>query len=126
MPHRSNEPFLTEPSLYEDVSPVSKRIGIDYSVLIDSRIRQLLEADFKGDGLPWLDAEEALVMYVLVPLRFLLSRYSTILKFAFSVHHKSADGNFSGIPVIATFLKNDQHGYFVEVVLDLNALRTDC
>lgn len=108
-----------------EVNDLASRCGIDYPVLIDSQIRDLLEADFKGTTTQWLDEREPLAMYVLAPLKFLMSRYPDVVRFSFSVRPKGDDGFTRGIPVLVTFGKNDQQGYFVQVDLDTNALLSD-
>jgi hypothetical protein len=111
--------------LFLEVNHLASRCGIDYPVLIDSQIRDLLEADFKGTSTQWLDEKEPLAMYILAPLKFLMSRYPDVIRFSFSVRPKGDDGFTGGIPVLSTFSKNEQHGYFVQVDLDTNALLSD-
>lgn len=107
------------------MTDLAARFGIEYPVLIDSQIRELLEADFKGNSVPWSDEQEPLVMYILAPLKFLMSRYPDMLRFSFSIRPKGNDGFTRGIPVLASFCQNEQHGYCVEVDLDVNALLSD-
>jgi hypothetical protein len=64
-------------------------------------------------------------MYILAPLKFLLSRYPDVIRFSFSVRPKGKDGFTKGIPVLARFVKDAERGYYVEVDLDVNALLSD-
>lgn len=110
---------------YLEVTDLAARFGIEYPVLIDSQIRELLEADFQGTSIPWSEEQDPLVMYILAPLKFLMSRYPTMLKFNFSIRPKGEDGCTKGIPVLARFCNDKQKGYYVEVDLNVNALLSD-
>ncbi len=112
---------MSDTTPFEDVSSEAMRAGIKYPVLIDSQIKKLLETDFRGDGLKWSCPREPLSMYILAPLSFLMTRYPSLTQFLFSIRPKAKDGISRGIPVTATFEKDETRGYFVKVDLDVNA-----
>ena len=69
---------------YEDVSPLAQRTGIPYTVLLDSRVRSLLERDVDPIEFERCNHQEPLTIYVLVALRFLLTRFPSMTRFRFS------------------------------------------
>lgn len=120
MTDKPASPKLIAPDLFvsdfEDVTPAARRAGIKYSVLLDPRIRSLLDRDVDPVEFEKNNQQEPLVTFVLVALRFLLDRFPTMTRFRYSVGSGADDS--PRIPVLASFHQNDD-GYFVALSLDI-------
>lgn len=110
---------LSDTAPYVDVSSEAQRAGLEYPVLVDARIKKLLELEFHSEGLRW-DGPQPLSMYIVVPLAFLVSRFASMRCFRFAVKPPSEDGLLGGIPVIATIAKDTNQGDHITVDLDLS------
>lgn len=119
MRHLSHVIDLSDTSPYVDVSLEAQRAGLEYPVYVDSRIKKLLELEFHSEGLRW-DGPQPLSMYIVVPLAFLVSRFTSMRCFRFSVKPPSKDGLLGGIPVIATTAKDTNQDDHITVDLDLS------
>jgi hypothetical protein len=119
-------PALSQPPIpdvnwddYEDVSPIAERTGIKYPVLLDHRIRSLLERDIDPVQFEKDNHNQPLAIYVLIALRFLLDRFPAMTRFRYSAGAGREVGA-EKVPVIATFLRDEQRGYFIALSLDLH------
>ena len=104
---------------FEDVTPIARRTGITYRVLLDCRIRSLLERDVDPVEFEKHNRQEPLAVYILIALRFLLDRFPAMTRFRFSAGAGSEAGS-EKIPVLASFHYDDERGYFVALSLDLH------
>ncbi|MBA3482470.1 MAG: hypothetical protein H0T51_11700 [Pirellulales bacterium] len=104
---------------YEDVSEIAERTGIKYRVLLDHRVRSLLEQDIDPVQFEKDNHNQPLAIYVLIALRFLLDRFPSMTRFRYSAGAGREVGA-EKVPVLATFHQNDQHGYFVALSLDVH------
>jgi hypothetical protein len=106
---------------FEDVTPLAQRTGIKYPVLLDNRIRSLLERDIDPVEFERNNHQEPLAIYVLIALRFLLDRFPTMTRFRFAAGAGREAGS-EKIPVLATFHHDQQRGYFVALSLDVHGV----
>ncbi|WP_428307969.1 hypothetical protein [Lacipirellula sp.] len=90
---------------YEDISRNAGLVGIEYAVLLDPRIRHVLEQT------TYPDAQR--INRVLVPLAFLLGRFETMTQFRFGIGPAE-----DRIPILATFHSNDSRGYFIALTYE--------
>ncbi|BBO34447.1 hypothetical protein [Lacipirellula parvula] len=90
---------------YEDVSRNALLVGIEYAVLLDPRIRHVLEQT------TYPDAQQ--INRVLVPLAFLLGRFETMTQFRFGIGPAE-----DRIPILATFHSDDNCGYFLALTYE--------
>lgn len=113
--HRPIAPDLSWDD-YEDMSPTASLSGIRYPLLVDPRIRTLLERLVDSTEFERANRQEPLAIYALISLRFLLDRFPSMTRFRYSV---GPGPDESKVPVIATFHHDDQRGYFVALTLDI-------
>jgi hypothetical protein len=122
---KGHNPFSQPPipdvdwSDFEDVTPLAERTGIKYRVLLDVRIRSLLERSLDAFEFQRVNGQEPLSIYVLIALRFLLDRFPSMTRFRFSAGPGSELG-VEKVPVLATFHHSRERGYFVALSLDLH------
>ncbi len=109
---------------YEDVTPAAKRTGIKYPVMLDHRIRSLLETDIDPVQFERDNHNQPLAIYVLIALRFLLDRFPSMTRFRYSAG-AGREAGAEKIPVIATFHQDGQRGYFIALSLDLHGVSLD-
>ncbi len=104
---------------YEDISEIAKRTGIKYPVLLDHRIRSLLERDIDPVQFEVDNNNQPLAIYVLIALRFLLDRFPSMTRFRYSAGAGREVGA-EKVPVLASFHEDEQRGYFVALSLDVH------
>ncbi len=90
--------------------PGAARIGIKYAVLLDGRIRSLLERDIDPVQFEKDNHNQLLAIYVLIALRFLLERFPAMTRFRYSAGAGREVGA-EKVPVIATFHQDEQRGW---------------
>jgi hypothetical protein len=127
----TRRPALSEPPIpdvnwddYEDVTPLAERTGIKYPVMLDHRIRSLLERDIDPVQFERDNHNQPLTIYVLIALRFLLDRFPSMTRFRYAAGAGREAGS-EKIPVIATFHHDEQRGYFVALSLDIHRISLD-
>ena len=103
-------------SEYEDISVTAAATGIQYPVLLDPRIRLLLEQEVDPVEFARHQRQEPLAIFALIGLRFMLDRFPSMTRFRYSIGPGEAT---SKIPVIATFHYTDERDYFVALTLDI-------
>ncbi len=103
-------------SEYEDISLAAAMSGIKYPVLIDPRIRMLLEREIDPIEFARANHREPLSVFALIGLRFLLDRFPSMTRFRYSVGPPSEDRK---VPVVITFHHKQDRGYFVALTLDV-------
>jgi len=107
---------------FEDVTPLAQRTGIKYPVLLDSRIRSLLERDVDPFEFERNNHQEPLTIYVLIALRFLLDRFPSMTRFRFAAG-AGREAESEKIPVLASFHHDRERGYFVALSLDVHGVK---
>ena len=103
-------------SEYEDLSMAAAMAGIKYPVLIDPRIRMLVEREIDPIEFARANHREPLSVFALIGLRFLLDRFPSMTRFRYSVGPPSEEGK---VPVVITFHHDEERGYFVALTLDV-------
>lgn len=103
---------------YEDLSHAAQGTGIRYPVVVDPRIRLLLEKLVDPVEFERANRQEPLVVYALIGLRFLLDRFPAQTRFRYSVG-PAINGEASKIPTIATFHSCTEGEYFLALSLDI-------
>lgn len=101
---------------YEDLSLAAQMESIDYPVLVDPRIRTLLERMPMEYRLLRYSRHEMLATYALIGLRFLLDRFPNETRFRYSIGPGPEE---SKLPVIVTFHRDAERGYFLAITLDV-------
>lgn len=114
--HKLNSPDLSFAD-YEDVSATARRTGIRYPVLLDPRIRSLLDRDVDPVEFERTTQHETLGLFVLVALRFLLDRFPSMTRFQYGAGSGADDS--PRIPILASFHHDDDRGYFVTLTLGI-------
>lgn len=100
---------------YEDLSLAARMESIDYPVLVDPRICTLLERMPSDYQLLRYSRHEKLATYALVGLRFLLDRFPNETRFRYSIGPGPEE---SKLPVIVSFHRETERGYFWAITLD--------
>lgn len=103
-------------SEYEDISLSAALAGIKYPVMLDPRIRTLVEREIDPIEFTRAHRQEPLRIFALIGLRFLLDRFPSMTRFRYSIGPPPEEAK---VPVIATFHHDDQRGYFVALTLDI-------
>ena len=103
-------------SEYEDISLAAALAGIKYPVLIDPRIRMLVEREIDPIEFARANHREPLSVFALIGLRFLLDRFPSMTRFRYSIGSPSEEGK---VPVVITFHHDEERGYFVALTLDV-------
>jgi hypothetical protein len=127
----TRRPALSEPPIpdinwddYEDVTPLAQRTGVRYPVMLDHRIRSLLERDIDAVQFEKDNNNQPLTIYVLIALRFLLDRFPSMTRFRYAAGAGREAGS-QKIPVIASFHEDERRGYFVALSLDIHRISLD-
>lgn len=103
-------------SEYEDISLAAAMAGIKYPVLLDPRIRTLVEREIDPIEFTRANRQEPLGIFALIGLRFLLDRFPSMTRFRYSIGPPSEERK---VPVVITFHHEQERGYFVALTLDL-------
>ncbi|WP_152097304.1 hypothetical protein [Lacipirellula parvula] len=103
-------------SEYENISISAAMAGIKYPVLLDPRIRTLVEREIDPVEFERAHRQEPLGIFVLIGLRFLLDRFPSMTRFRYSIGPPPEEAK---VPVIATFHHDEQRGYFLALTLDV-------
>ena len=103
-------------SEYEDISLAAAMAGIRYPVLLDPRIRMLVEREIDPIEFARAHRQEPLGIFALIGLRFLLDRFPSMTRFRYSIGPPPEEAK---VPVIVTFHREQERGYFVAMTLDL-------
>lgn len=103
-------------SEYEDISLAAAMAGIKYPVLIDPRIRMLLEREIDPIEFARANHREPLSVFALIGLRFLLDRFPSMTRFRYSIGPPCEERK---ICVVVTFHCTEDRGYFVALTIDL-------
>ncbi|WP_428308017.1 hypothetical protein [Lacipirellula sp.] len=103
-------------SEYEDISISAAMAGIKYPVLLDPRIRTLVEREIDPVEFERAHRQEPLGIFALIGLRFLLDRFPSMTRFRYSIGPPPEEAK---VPVIATFHHDEQRGYFLALTLDV-------
>jgi hypothetical protein len=103
-------------SEYEDISLAAAMAGIKYPVLLDPRIRTLVEREIDPIEFTRAHRQEPLGIFALIGLRFLLDRFPSMTRFRYSIGPPPEEAK---VPVIVTFHHEQERGYFVALTLDL-------
>jgi hypothetical protein len=122
MTHSTGDNSLSKSWPYEDISSWAMAAGIKYPVLLDMRVRQLLEGYLTSVGVEWGDRDCRLCL--LIPLKLLLVWFPTGMRFLFSIRLWNTDTLTDGIPVVVTFQKDDCYDYHLRIELHENILFT--
>lgn len=103
-------------SEYEDISLAAAMAGVKYPVLLDPRIRTLVEREIDPIEFERAHRQEPLGIFALIGLRFLLDRFPSMTRFRYSIGPPSEERK---VPVVVTFHHEQARGYFVAMTLDL-------
>ncbi len=103
-------------SEYEDISLSAAMAGIKYPVLLDPRIRTLVEREIDPIEFTRAHRQEPLGIFALIGLRFLLDRFPSMTRFRYSIGPPPEEAK---VPVIVTFHHEQVRGYFVALTLDV-------
>jgi hypothetical protein len=103
-------------SEYEDISLAAAMAGIKYPVLLDPRIRTLVEREIDPIEFARANHQEPLGVFALIGLRFLLDRFPSMTRFRYSIGPPCEEAK---VPVIVTFHHEQERGYFVALTLDV-------
>lgn len=119
----NNKPGVDQPpaidlawSEYEDISLAAAMAGIKYPVLLDPRVRTLVEREIDPIEFERAHRQEPLGIFALIGLRFLLDRFPSMTRFRYSVGPPSEERK---VPVVITFHHTEDRGYFVALTLDV-------
>ena len=103
-------------SEYEDISVAAAMAGIKYPVMLDPRIRMLVERELDPIEFARANHREPLSVFALIGLRFLLDRFPSMTRFRYSIGPPSEERK---VPVVITFHHTEDRGYFVALTLDV-------
>lgn len=119
----STQPNVNDPpaidlawSEYEDISLSATMAGIKYPVLLDPRIRTLVEREIDPIEFTRANRQEPLGIFALIGLRFLLDRFPSMTRFRYSIGPPEEERK---VPVFVSFHHAEVRGYFVALTLDL-------
>jgi hypothetical protein len=103
-------------SEYEDISLSAAMAGVKYSVLVDPRIRTLVEREIDPIEFTRAHRQDTLSAFALIGLRFLLDRFPSMTRFRYSIGPPPEEAK---VPVVVTFHREQERGYFLAITLDL-------
>lgn len=103
-------------SEYEDISIAAAIAGVKYPVLLDPRVRTLVEREIDPIEFTRANRQEPLAIFALIGLRFLLDRFPSMTRFRYSIGPPPEEAK---VPVFVSFHHAEERGYFVALTLDL-------
>ena len=103
-------------SEYEDISIAAAMAGVKYPVLLDPRVRTLVEREIDPIEFTRANRQEPLAIFALIGLRFLLDRFPSMTRFRYSIGPPPEEAK---VPIFVSFHHAEERGYFVALTLDL-------